>query len=418
MLKESDFKDIYKAYIEAVKLTPQKEVWEFSVNGDFSLDLFEKVNYFPKIYWSSKNSDTTYFCFGKSYKHSSLPIREVKEKSPSYTFFYYQQFFEDFTREKSWDFFPKKELIVPEFLIIKRKDKISFIFQSKDSKPISFLEKTDDSKTQPREKEYKLSQKDWVENINNFKEIMSSQQLNKVVLANEAQIPLCSSLKFSNALQGLKKKRKNNYLFGLALNPDLFFISATPETLIQRQDQSFFIDILAGTRNTSYSSQDLYSSQKDSDEHNIVKDYVLSLLKQVNIKATLNFENQILELNKLIHLHSQVSFKAKQTINIDQLISLLHPTPAVGGVPKEKALELIAKAEKFSRGLYAAPFGIFTKDYDDVAVSLRSFCVRNKTLFSYAGCGLVKGSNPYDEWLELENKLESFLEPVFSWKEK
>ena len=91
------------------------------------------------------------------------------------------------------------------------------------------------------------------------------------------------------------------------------------------------------------------------------------------------------------------------------LLDRLHPTPAVGGYPTENALPEIARIEPFSRGWYAAPVGWIGAESTQFAVAIRSGLVQGKTMSLFSGAGIVRGSDPHEEWQEVENKIQDFL---------
>ena len=87
----------------------------------------------------------------------------------------------------------------------------------------------------------------------------------------------------------------------------------------------------------------------------------------------------------------------------------LHPTPAVGGCPTDTAVQRIRDWEGFDRGWYAAPFGVIGRDVVELAVAIRSACVKEKRLSLFSGAGIVSGSTPDQEWDEIENKIVDFI---------
>jgi salicylate biosynthesis isochorismate synthase len=89
---------------------------------------------------------------------------------------------------------------------------------------------------------------------------------------------------------------------------------------------------------------------------------------------------------------------------------VLHPTPAVGGEPLEKACELIEELEGLDRGWYAAPVG-WTDAADDgeFCVGIRSTLLEGRTAHCYAGSGVVSDSEPEAELAESEVKLQTLL---------
>src|SRR5690606_13237925 len=91
------------------------------------------------------------------------------------------------------------------------------------------------------------------------------------------------------------------------------------------------------------------------------------------------------------------------------LLRGLHPTPAVGGVPRDRAMAFIASRENFDRGWYAGPVGWISSDAAEFAVAIRSGIVDGDTLALYSGAGIVEGSEPAAEWGEIEQKMSNFL---------
>ena len=92
------------------------------------------------------------------------------------------------------------------------------------------------------------------------------------------------------------------------------------------------------------------------------------------------------------------------------LVKILHPTPAIAGIPTENALKLIAKYELHDRGWYSGPLGWIDKiGNGDFCVALRSAYVIDNTMEIFAGGGIVEKSIPEDEWEETEIKFKTIL---------
>ena len=110
------------------------------------------------------------------------------------------------------------------------------------------------------------------------------------------------------------------------------------------------------------------------------------------------------------HLATPIQAQLADSRSAIELAGLLHPTPAVGGEPRENAIELIDELEGLDRGWYAGPVGWMDATEDgEFCVALRSGLLRDRTAHLYAGCGIVAGSDPADELAEAEIKLEALL---------
>jgi isochorismate synthase EntC len=93
-----------------------------------------------------------------------------------------------------------------------------------------------------------------------------------------------------------------------------------------------------------------------------------------------------------------------------ELAGVLHPTPAVGGEPRDAALGTIAELEGFDRGFYAGPVGWVDRRGDgDWAVALRCAALDGRRAVLSAGAGIVAGSDPEAEWTETQAKLEPMM---------
>jgi menaquinone-specific isochorismate synthase len=112
----------------------------------------------------------------------------------------------------------------------------------------------------------------------------------------------------------------------------------------------------------------------------------------------------------LLHLYTPVRGFAKEGHSILSMVERLHPTPALGGFPKEKAIEKIRELEPMQRGWYAAPIGwLDHEDNGEFVVAIRSGLVEGHKAALFAGCGIVEESNPKTEYLETKIKLKPML---------
>ena len=118
----------------------------------------------------------------------------------------------------------------------------------------------------------------------------------------------------------------------------------------------------------------------------------------------------ILPLRHVQHLVTPVSGTTCDEGGLLALAQRLHPTPAVGGAPRDVALGLIDEHEEFDRGWYAGPIGWLGADGDgELMVALRSGLVTGPTATLFAGCGIVADSDPAREWAESRLKLRTMI---------
>jgi menaquinone-specific isochorismate synthase len=117
----------------------------------------------------------------------------------------------------------------------------------------------------------------------------------------------------------------------------------------------------------------------------------------------------LLKLARGQHLYSAVQGELRTGVSDARLLAALHPTPALGGQPKDAALERIAEWEPFDRGWYAAPVGWVSRTSAEFAVAIRCGLVQPERLALFSGAGIVRGSTAASEWEEIELKIRDFI---------
>src|SRR5690606_8222135 len=114
---------------------------------------------------------------------------------------------------------------------------------------------------------------------------------------------------------------------------------------------------------------------------------------------------ELRSLKHMLHLRTAVQAELNTPVHILDLVERLHPTPAVGGVPAQAAMQWIVENEHFARGWYAGPIGWFDEAGDgQFDVALRSGIVAGHRALLFAGAGIVKGSAAEREFEETELK--------------
>jgi isochorismate synthase len=151
----------------------------------------------------------------------------------------------------------------------------------------------------------------------------------------------------------------------------------------------------------------LLASDKDRAEHEVVRRTMIEALEESCDDVTSEAEPSVLTLPQVHHLHTAVRARLRPGHRVLELVGRLHPTPAVGGSPREAALRFLRDHERLDRGWYAAPIGWMQRDAAEFAVALRSALIRGPEASLYAGCGIVADSDPDHEFAESEVKLVS-----------
>ncbi|XP_051123178.1 isochorismate synthase, chloroplastic-like [Andrographis paniculata] len=238
----------------------------------------------------------------------------------------------------------------------------------------------------------------------------------KVVLARSSRILSDVEIDPLEWLTSLQVEGANAYQFCLQPPASPAFIGNTPEQLFYRHQLSIFSEALAATRarsdNPSLDLQmglDLLTSTKDHNEFAVVRDTIRRKFENVCSGTIVEPSKALRKLPRIQHLYAKLAGALEQEDDEFKILSSLHPTPAVCGLPTEEAHSLISETEMFDRGMYAGPVGWFGGAESEFAVGIRSALVgKDIGAVLYAGTGIVDGSNPSLEWQELELKTSQF----------
>ncbi|CAM3625780.1 isochorismate synthase [Parendozoicomonas haliclonae] len=236
----------------------------------------------------------------------------------------------------------------------------------------------------------------------------------KVVLSREQTLALNGPLCPWTMLSALQSLNPNTYRFAFCQADGAVFFGASPECLYQRTENQLHSEALAGTTARNGDPvQDrrlaaaLLTDDKNRRENALVMRSIQEALAQCSETVDTERDIELIRLKSVQHLRQRINARLNPETTDAQLLGLLHPTPAVGGLPKAEAHELIAELEDYPRGWYAGPFGTLHAQGAEFAVALRSARLEGQTLKLYSGAGLVPGSNINAEWAELDSKLRT-----------
>jgi len=188
------------------------------------------------------------------------------------------------------------------------------------------------------------------------------------------------------------------------------WLGATPETLVRVEGRRLSTLALAGTRSSELAAELLHSA-KDRHEHAIVVDAIRRALAPLTRALPPPREPVIRRLHGLAHLQTPIEALLREDVDFLRLVRALHPTPAVCGLPADRAAALLAALESEPRGLYAGPFVRLSPDGDGHAVvALRGLVLDGRNAMLPAGAGIVEGSDGDAELAETRVKQRSVLD--------
>jgi len=344
--------------------------------------------------------------------------------------------FDQLSQSEEWNDFEPLRVYVPEFLLSFLKDEVSgcynFVIERKSNfelitgKLVSFLEKlssiTKDVVQTSAQKIFSQSTSESVE-LEKWKNIalkafkaLNEGSIKKLVLSRAYKFNLDTKLIWSILLNKLLKRFPDCYLFFIKKNNSVFF-GSSPELFLKVYDNVAEVESVAGSAPRGEKSESDYelerslkSSEKNHQEHLFVSEFISDILIHYSDKVQIIEEKQIRKLDNIQHLITRISAQLNSKENLFKLIDSLFPTPAVCGVPKEIAKDLIRKFELHDRGLYSGLIGLMDFDGNcELAVSIRSALVRENYVIAFAGAGLVINSDAEEEFLETNLKLNTIL---------
>ncbi len=249
-------------------------------------------------------------------------------------------------------------------------------------------------------------------------EAIERGEFSKVVLARALDLEKAQNWDPLESLHALRAEYPTCFAFSFSAGAGQSFVGATPEKILRIHGKRLYTEAIAGSapraaqaREDAQLARELLDSDKDLREHGCIVEDIVSQLSQANIQAEAAEEPRILPLANVQHLLTPIEADLPEGAHLLDVLRALHPTPAVGGVPRIEAKARIPKIEPFDRGLYAGALGWFNAHGEgEMVVGLRSALITGKQARLYAGGGIVAGSDPDKETAETDWKFKVMLE--------
>jgi isochorismate synthase len=209
----------------------------------------------------------------------------------------------------------------------------------------------------------------------------------------------------------LQEKYSNVFCHLINIPGAGIWAGATPETFLKINDDMVQTVSLAGTQPIAEGKKDIQWKAKEMEEQRLVTNYIIEILKRFDIKDFQIEGPQTIMAGNACHLSTKFSFEKSLIQNrIGEFIDCFHPTPAVCGLPKEKALEVILSAEKHNREYYSGFCGTLNMEgKTDLFVNLRCMKILKDKLALFVGGGLTAKSISEREWEETVLKAQTIL---------
>ncbi|MGL3599571.1 isochorismate synthase [Veillonella sp. ZSJB6] len=356
-----------------------------------------------RVFWVDRQSDRIVV--------GAKRLATVKDDDDrhNYAYVFYGDTFFDTVKDPKWSNMGHEMIAFTHYYIVENGE--SFYLHAGESVPIEDFEVP---RVRHNFKETSDDKADWNRLMIAISDGINSGEMTKVVSSREVEFTSETPYNVSSILANLVDNNPNCFIFGYEKDGRTF-VGASPEILVRHRGSEILSYALAGTAPkdgpNAWTEEQLLTSEKNLIEHNIVRNRIVNTMKQITPDVTVG-ETGIMELSHLYHLRTIITAK-DSTKSLVEWAKLLHPTPALGGEPREKALALLQEYESHERGMYAAPFG-FMKDMGDgiVVVAIRSALIMDNVLYAYAGCGVVADSDADEEYAETNNKMRTILDAL------
>jgi salicylate biosynthesis isochorismate synthase/menaquinone-specific isochorismate synthase len=259
----------------------------------------------------------------------------------------------------------------------------------------------------------------WERTVGQFAGAVGRGRIDKVVLARRVVLEGAGGIDVADVLRRLARSGAESTVVAFARGRTTF-VGATPERLVRTAGRSFETVAIAGSMARGRDEAEdealartLLTSEKEREEHAVVVDGLRADLAPIVETLDVASAPTVLRLRHVQHLATPITGTTRDQTGLLLLAGRLHPTPAVGGAPREMALAMIEEHEAFDRGWYAGPIGWLGADGDgELLVALRCGLIADRTATLFAGCGIVADSDPAHEWEESRLKLRTMLEAL------
>ena len=256
--------------------------------------------------------------------------------------------------------------------------------------------------------------------ISEAAERIAKGEIEKIVLARAKDVKSPGPLHPLQILNGLRQRFPDCNAFSIANGLGQSFIGASPERLLRVENNVVLTEALAGSAERGATASEdaalgsrLLNNEKDLREQRIVLDSIVRRLSPLGLDLRYSVRPGLKRLSNIQHLHTPVEARLPRGVRLLDMLGRLHPTPAVGGTPRETAVPLIAGLEAFQRGLYGGAVGwIDHRGGGEFIVALRSALVSGSSARMYAGSGIVAGSSLETEFAETELKFRAMQDAL------
>jgi len=255
-------------------------------------------------------------------------------------------------------------------------------------------------KTLEEKKEDDLAKEIYLNLIQKSIHFLKANNHKKVVLSRKEMIEN-NDFSLIETFKNLLQTYKNAFVY-VWYHPKVgLWMGATPEKLVSIRNNHFTTVALAGTQPYLQLDKVIWQ-KKEEEEQQFVTDFLVENLSSISDHLIIG-KRKTVKAGNLVHLKTEISGDLQEDFSLQKVLHLLHPTPAVCGLPKEKAKAFILKTEDYHRNFYTGFLGELNFDTNkssSLFVNLRCMEIDKKMIGIYVGGGITQESVPLKEWQE------------------
>jgi len=313
----------------------------------------------------------------------------------------------------SFDESQESELVIPQIIVGQKNGKSWITWIGSTEQPAIGTARIENQNPTITWGQGSLSDTDWKDRVAQAVALIKNGELEKVVLARDLIATASAPISPRSLLHNLESKYPSTWVFKVGA-----MVGATPELLVRLSKSLVTSRVLAGTiRMTGDEARDLAlaaslaKSSKDLEEHEYAVRSVAEALAPYCSSTNVPESPFVLHLANVMHLATDVTGVINDSatpVDIFTVISSLHPSAAVCGTPTLSAKKVINQLEGMNRARYAGPVGwVDSRGDGEIGIALRCGLLSDdfRSIRTFAGCGIVAGSNPEEELAESQAKL-------------
>ena len=255
------------------------------------------------------------------------------------------------------------------------------------------------------------TQTEYSNTYNTFHDTITQKQFTKLVLSRQEVIKKSKQFSTAKAFIDATEKYPHSYIYLFSTPITGIWLGSTPELLLDIDNNRGRTVAIAGTQKLIKDELPLKWTDKDIKEQKYIGDYIKKQLNKLYIHCE-ESQTYSIKAAKLAHIKTDYSFQLSPNSSISDIIKILHPTPAVCGIPKEESQRHILQNEQHNRAYYSGFIGLWKTNTCSLYVNLRCMKITSSSHILYAGSGIIEESTMQGEWQETQNKMETMKQLI------